>query len=264
MKKRIVTVLLLAVALSICACAKTEQPPTNAPTGVQTTTEAQEKRLTAKEAADLFNEKFDWLSEKCEYDADIVSTTNSPQTETSAENTLTLKWSEKCKYINGKVHYLSYAGDPMLIECFWGNIYFQTEPKSGKIVTKAVQKFTDAVKDGLNTIGRKIDNYKTFEIKETDDSIEYVFEINDGTDSYVPWYINCNHTAKLVFDLYGNLTYYEETKTMVREEEYIKGEPYAPENYFTKINQVTFNAVENVQIDFSQYEEELNSFVPAD
>ena len=171
MKKRIVTVLLLAVALSICACAKTEQPPTNAPTEVQTTTEAQEKRLTADEVVALFNEKFDLLSETCEFDANI-----SYEYCFSSSKKETHTFSEKCKYIDGKVNY-ELVIENGHTECYLENTLFQF------VLGKLLNKEDISAKEyffGYDTIQpRHIDSYDSADETETDLGTEYFLKLPD-------------------------------------------------------------------------------------
>lgn len=72
MKRKFIAITVLICVLGcLCSCTQKDVTPTSAPTAQQTT-EAPKKVLTADEVVELFNEKFDLFSEKCEYDADIV------------------------------------------------------------------------------------------------------------------------------------------------------------------------------------------------
>ena len=254
MKKRIVTVLLLAVALSICACAKTEQPPTNAPTEVQTTTEAQEKRLTADEVVALFNEKFDLLSETCEFDANI-----SYEYCFSSSKKETHTFSEKCKYIDGKVNY-ELVIENGHTECYLENTLFQF------VLGKLLNKEDISAKEyffGYDTIQpRHIDSYDSADETETDLGTEYLFKLPDTEGDLQRMF--CNREIKILVDSSGKIVGYEYKHTFILPSEYETGKTYAFDENEGVITTVKINSTENVQIDLSQYEEKLNSFVPAD
>ena len=254
MKKRIVTVLLLAVALNICACAKTEQPPTNAPTEVQTTTEAQEKRLTADEVVALFNEKFDLLSETCEFDADT-----SYNYYDSGLKVSTGSFSGKCKYIDGKVNYELIFKDGHS-ECYWGNTFFQIV--SGKITRKYEVSAEDYFFGCDNIMPKHIDSYDSADETETDLGTEYLFKLPDTEGDLQRMF--CNREIKILVDNSGKIVSYEYRHTYIQPSEYETGKTYAFDENEGVITTVKINSTENVQIDLSQYEEEINSFVPAD
>lgn len=253
MKKRIVTVLLLAVALSICACAKTEQPPTNAPTEVQTTTEAQEKRLPADEVVALFNEKFDLLSETCEFDANI-----SYEYCFSSSKKETHTFSEKCKYIDGKVNY-ELVIENGHTECYLENTLFQF------VLGKLLNKEDISAKEyffGYDTIQpRHIDSYDSADETETDLGTEYFLKLPDKEGDLEIMF--CNREIKILVDNSGKIVSYEYRHTYIQPSEYEEGKTYSFDENQSVITTVKINSTENVQIDLSQYEEEINSFVPA-
>ena len=254
MKKRIVTVLLLAVALSICACAKTEQPPTNAPTEVQTTTEAPRKTLTADEVVALFNEKFDLLSETCEFDANI-----SYEYCFSSSKKETHTFSEKCKYIDGKVNY-ELVIENGHTECYLENTLFQF------VLGKLLNKEDISAKEyffGYDTIQpRHIDSYDSADETETDLGTEYFLKLPDKEGDLEIMF--CNREIKILVDNSGKIVSYEYRHTFISPSKYEEGKTYSFDENQSVITTVKINSTENVQIDLSQYEEEINSFVPAD
>ena len=65
---------------------------------------------------------------------------------------------------------------------------------------------------------------------------------------------------KIIVDNNGNLSYFESRQNFLQTYEYEEGKTYSFEQNNGTIEKVTFNATENVQIDLSQYEEELNKF----
>ena len=253
MKKRIVTVLLLAVALSICACAKTEQPPTNAPTKVQMTTEAPRKTLTADEVVALFNAKYDLFSETCEFDAEETSCISWP-----GGGGREVSFSEKCKYIDGKVNYTS--NQDGIVDYIWDDTYFKLDSQ-GKVIYKLDITFEQYFPGHELELNRRIDSYTDVEQTETDAGTEYFFKL---PDKYSFGEVLCNREAKIIVDNSGNLSYYEYSVTYVPYSEYEQGKSYPHDGYEGEIKKVKFYSTENVQIDLSQYEEEINSFVPAD
>ena len=65
---------------------------------------------------------------------------------------------------------------------------------------------------------------------------------------------------KIIVDNNGNLSYFESRQNFLQTYEYEEEKTYSFEQNDGTIEKVTFNSTENVQIDFSQYEEELNKF----
>ena len=65
---------------------------------------------------------------------------------------------------------------------------------------------------------------------------------------------------KIIVDNNGNLSCFESRQNLLQTYEYEEGKTYSFEQNDGTIEKVTFNATENVQIDLSQYEEELNKF----
>ena len=65
---------------------------------------------------------------------------------------------------------------------------------------------------------------------------------------------------KIIVDNNGNLSYFESRQNFLQTYEYEEEKTYSFEQNDGTIEKVTFNSTENVQIDLSQYEEELNKF----
>ena len=255
MKKRIAAVLLLSVALSLCACTKTEPTPTNAPTEVQTTTEEPKKTLTAGDVVALFNEKFDLLSETCEFDADK----SVEYCYHDAEN-YKLTVSVKFKYIDGKVNYSVTSENNHGPQYYWGNTLFWVE--NDKILDKkeisAEDYFLayDTIEPGY------IESYDSVDESETELGTEYLFKLPD-TEGNMKIML-CNREMKILVDDSGKIVSYEYRQTYIEPSNYEEGKTYAFDEYDGVITTVKVNSTENVQIDLSQYENELNSFVPTD
>ena len=246
-RKFIALTVLLCVLGCLCSCTQKDVTPTSAPTAQQTT-EAPKKVLTADEVVELFNEKFDLFSEKCEYDADIVEESWSDDGSTNE-----FEFSEKCKYIGGKINFAQIQNDDTL--CLWWNVCFQLN-SSGKIFNK-LERSIEKYLDGQDpTLIRHIDSYVNVEITETDNGTEYVFKLPDEVNIYAL----CNREMKIIVDNNGNLSYFESRQNFLQTYEYEEGKTYSFEQNNGTIEKVTFNATENVQIDLSQYEEELNKF----
>lgn len=254
MKKYIFLVLLLVVFMTT-SCTRSEPlfPSTNNSTQPQQTTEAQEKRLTADEVVALFNEKFDLLSETCEFDAEETSCISWPD-----GGGREVSFSEKCKYIDGKVNYTS--NQDGIVDYIWDDTYFKLDSQ-GKVIYKLDITFEQYFPGHELELNRRIDSYTDVEQTETDAGTEYFFKL---PDKYSFGEVLCNREAKIIVDNSGNLSYYEYSVTYVPYSEYEQGKSYPHDGYEGEIKKVKFYSTENVQIDLSQYEEELNSFVPAD
>ena len=139
--------------------------------------------------------------------------------------------------------------------CLWGNVCFQLN-SSGKIFNK-LERSIEKYLDGQDpTLIRHIDSYVNVEITETDNGTEYVFKLPDEVNIYAL----CNREMKIIVDNNGNLSYFESRQNFLQTYEYEEGKTYSFEQNNGTIEKVTFNATENVQIDLSQYEEELNKF----
>ena len=254
MKKRIAAVLLLSVALSLCACTKTEPTPTNAPTEVQTTTEEPKKTLTAGDVVALFNEKFDLLSETCEFDADV-----SYDYYVSGSTASSRSFSEKCKYIDGKVNYELIFEDGHS-ECYLGNTFFQIV--SDKIVSKDKASAEEYFFGYDNIEPRHIDSYDSADETEAESGTEYFFKLPDTKGDLGRMF--CNREIKILVDDSGKIVSYEYRQTYIEPSNYEEGKTYPFDENQSVITTVKVNSTENVQIDLSQYEDELNSFVPTD
>ena len=137
----------------------------------------------------------------------------------------------------------------------WGNVCFQLN-SSGKIFNK-LERSIEKYLDGQDpTLIRHIDSYVNVEITETDNGTEYVFKLPDEVNIYAL----CNREMRIIVDNNGNLSYFESRQNFLQTYEYEEGKTYSFEQNNGTIEKVTFNATENVQIDLSQYEEELNKF----
>ena len=118
---------------------------------------------------------------------------------------------------------------------------------------RSIEKYLDGQDP---TLIRHIDSYVNVEITETDNGTEYVFKLPDEVNIYAL----CNREMKIIVDNNGNLSYFESRQNFLQTYEYEEGKTYSFEQNNGTIEKVTFNATENVQIDLSQYEEELNKF----
>lgn len=240
--------------LTSCNYSKVENITTSKTDGVQTTTEEPKKTLTADEVVALFNEKFDLLSETCEFDADI-----SYDYCFSASEKVTHTFSEKCKYIDGKVNY------ELIIEnghseYYSGNTLFQF------VYDKFLDKKEISAEDyflGSDTIQpRHIDSYDNADETETDLGTEYFLKLPDKQGDSGPMF--CNREIKILVDDSGKIVSYEYRQTYIEPSNYEEGKTYPFDENQSVITTVKVNSTENVQIDLSQYEDELNSFVPTD
>lgn len=181
MKKRIVTVLLLAVALSICACAKTEQPPTNAPTEVQTTTEAQEKRLTADEVTDLLKDKFDITKENCQYEVYSKGTSCTTYEDGTEEEGLGIV-KHVVKKENGKLELrieIEFL-DSNYMKQNWDFVYkddwkYALERNDGSYMKVPPENALAYLDDYDNILG----DYESCEITEDGDNVIYTYYLED-------------------------------------------------------------------------------------
>ena len=248
MKKNIFFFFILIIFILTSCTYNVDRNATTKLSNVQITTKSPKSVLTADEVVELFNEKFDLFSEKCEYDADIVE-----ESWYDDGSTNEFEFSEKCKYIDGKINFANIQNDGAI--CLWGNVCFQLN-SSGKIFNKlewSIEKYLDGQDP---TLIRHIDSYVNVEITETDNGTEYVFKLPDEVNIYAL----CNREMKIIVDNNGNLSCFESRQNLLQTYEYEEGKTYSFEQNDGTIEKVTFNATENVQIDLSQYEEELNKF----
>lgn len=240
--------------LTSCNYSNVENTTTSETSEVQITTDIPKKELTADEVVALFNEKFDLRSETCEFDADSSYNYYASGLKVSSRT-----FSEKCKYIDGEVNYELIYEDGHS-ECYWRNTFFQIV--SGKIIRKYEISAEDYFFGCDNISPIHIDSYDSIDETETDLGTEYLFKLPDTEGDLKRMF--CNREIKILVDSSGKIVGYEYKHTFILPSEYETGKTYAFDENEGVITTVKVNSTENVQIDLSQYEEEINSFVPAD
>lgn len=241
--------------LTSCNYSKVENITTSKTDEIQTTTEVPKKTLTADEVVALFNAKYDLFSENCEFDTDVSIFLFGKDGDCSESS-----YSEKCKYIDGKANYSVSTPDVGMVEYIWDGTYFVLDSR-GKVDNKLDVPFERFFSGNPLSLYRRIESYTDVEQTETDSGTEYSFKLPDD-DCFTE--VLCNRETKIIVDNRGNLSYYECSVSYVQGYEYEEGKTYPYDEYTREIRKVKFNSTENVQIDLSQYEDELNSFVPTD